>query len=90
MQTVKIRQEGDVMIVTIPRDYAAAAGWAVGTEITIKRQGSELTLAPVTRQSRSAFIVDELLGQIDPGEIEVLNDAVKEFSGAEAVGKEYW
>jgi len=90
MQTVKVRQQGGAMIVTIPRDYAAAAGWAVGTEITVKRQGSELNLAPATHNPRGAYSVAELLGQIDQQEIVTLNGDVKDFSSTESVGKEYW
>ncbi|UJD92407.1 antitoxin (plasmid) [Rahnella aquatilis] len=90
MQTVKVRQQGGAMIVTIPREYATAAGWAVGTEITVKRHGAELSFAPATRKARGAFTVDELLSQIDQGEIAALNDDVKEFSNVESVGKEYW
>lgn len=90
MQTVKVRAQGGAMIVTIPRDYADAAGWTVGTEIAVKRQGAELSFAPATRKPRGAFTVAELLGQIDREEIATLNNDVKEFTGADPVGKEYW
>ncbi|AVF37986.1 AbrB/MazE/SpoVT family DNA-binding domain-containing protein [Rahnella sikkimica] len=90
MQTVKLRQQGGAMIVTIPRDYATSAGWTVGTEITVKRQGTELSLSPTTRSPRGAFTIAELLGQIDREEIASLNNSVKEFTSAAPTGKEYW
>lgn len=90
MHTVKVRQQGGAMIVTIPRDYAAAAGWAVGTEIAVKCRGEELSFSPVKRTPRGAFTVAELLGQIDKTEISALNEDVKEFTGTTPAGKEYW
>jgi len=90
MQTVKIRQQGGAMIVTIPRDFAQAAGWIVGTEVAIKRQGTELSFSPAKHTPRGAFTVAELLGQIDQEEIAALNSDVKEFTGGAPVGKEYW
>ncbi|EQB6766311.1 AbrB/MazE/SpoVT family DNA-binding domain-containing protein, partial [Shigella flexneri] len=36
MQTVKLRQQGGAMIVTIPRDLAIDLGWSPGTELTVE------------------------------------------------------
>ncbi|PWC10956.1 AbrB/MazE/SpoVT family DNA-binding domain-containing protein [Brenneria corticis] len=90
MQTVKIRQQGGALIVTIPRDYGNELGWEVGTEITIERHGEGINLQPAKRQPRGKFTVEELLTQIDSEEIAAFNQDIKAFTDAVPAGKEYW
>lgn len=89
MVLTKVRQQGGAMILTIPRDYAAAAGWTIGTEISVERQGAALSFAPAKRAARGRLSVAQLLGQIDQDEIATLNRDVADFA-VEPVGKEYW
>lgn len=46
MQTVKLRQQGGAMIVTIPRDLAIDLGWSPGTELTVEKKAIALICAP--------------------------------------------
>lgn len=89
MQTVKIRQQGGAMIITIPKDVAADLGWTVGTEVAVERSGEGLNLKPAKRKARGAFTVAELLQQIDQDEIAAFNEDVKDFTHAVPKGKEY-
>ncbi|EJS93528.1 MULTISPECIES: AbrB/MazE/SpoVT family DNA-binding domain-containing protein [Pectobacterium] len=90
MQTVKIRQQGGALIVTIPRDYGKELGWDIGTEIAVERSGEGISLQPTKRKPRGKFSVAELLTQIDSEEIAALNEDVKVFTDAVPTGKEYW
>lgn len=90
MQTVKVRQQGGAMIVTIPRDVAAGLGWAVGTEVAIERSGEKLSFKSTKRQARGSLTVAELLGQIDVEEIATLNEGSKGFAEAKPAGREVW
>lgn len=90
MQTVKVRQQGGAMIVTIPRDVAAGLGWSVGTEVAVERKGEALSFKPAKPKPRGAFTVAELLQQIDSEEIAAFNEDVKDFTNTAPKGKEYW
>lgn len=89
MALTKVRQQGGAMILTIPRDYATAVGWTVGTEISVERHGVALSFAPAKRAARGRLSVAQLLGQIDHDEIATLNRDVADFA-AEPAGKEFW
>lgn len=91
MQTVRIRQQGGALIVTIPRDSAARKGWDVGSVLIIDETEEAVSLkaAEPVRKPRGRFTVDQLLSQIDEKEIEELNASVEGVLAGRA-GHEAW
>lgn len=89
MQTVKLRQQGGAMIVTIPRDLAAGLGWTVGAELTVEKKGNGVSLTATKHNPRGRLTVAQLLGQIDEKEIAELNNAVDSWANGKQ-GNEAW
>ncbi|ECA8972907.1 AbrB/MazE/SpoVT family DNA-binding domain-containing protein [Salmonella enterica subsp. enterica serovar Omuna] len=89
MQTVKLRQQGGAMIVTIPRELATGLGWAVGAELAVEKKGDGVSLTATKRKPRGQLTVAQLLAQIDEKEIAELNSAVDGWADGQR-GNEAW
>ncbi|PPC63857.1 hypothetical protein C1Y41_04220 [Pantoea sp. ICBG 1758] len=91
MQTVKLRQQGGAIIFTIPSHTARRYGLMVGDTIALEEHdlSFEVRSVKARRKPRGAFTVAELLTQIDPQEIDELNESVRGFA-EDKVGHEAW
>lgn len=89
MQTVKLRQQGGAMIVTIPRDLATDLGWTIGAELIVEKKGGSVNLTAVTHKPRGRLTVAQLLSQIDETEITELNQSVEGWAD-DKKGNETW
>ncbi|HCB9666856.1 TPA: AbrB/MazE/SpoVT family DNA-binding domain-containing protein [Escherichia coli] len=89
MQTVKLRQQGGAMIVTIPRDLATDLSWSPGTELTVEKKGDSVNLRATEHKPRGRLTVAQLLSQIDENEIKALNQSSEGWA-EEKKGNEAW
>ncbi|EFZ3270554.1 AbrB/MazE/SpoVT family DNA-binding domain-containing protein [Shigella flexneri] len=89
MQTVKLRQQGGAMIVTIPRDLAIDLGWSPGTELTVEKKVDSVNLRATEHKPRGRLTVAQLLSQIDESEITELNQSTEGWAEGKK-GNEAW
>lgn len=89
MQTVKLRQQGGAMIVTIPRELVNGLGWSIGAELAVEKKGETVSFTPTKPRPRGRHTVAQLLSQIDSAEIDELNQSVEGWGG-DKQGNEVW
>ncbi|MEK9497553.1 AbrB/MazE/SpoVT family DNA-binding domain-containing protein [Photorhabdus sp. P32] len=85
----RLRKQGGAVVLTIPSDIAQSLGWRPGTEIELNKQGECLNIISAKRQRRGRKTLSQLLTEINPQEIKVLNQSVAFWNETPAVGKEY-
>ena len=74
MASTRLRQQGGAVVLTIPSDIAAKAGWTVGIELDVTAEGESVNIVPVARVPRGRRTVAQLLAGIDPQEIQGYNE----------------
>lgn len=74
MASTKLRQQGGAVVLTIPSDIAAKAGWTVGIELDVTAEGESVNIVPVVRVPRGRRTVAQLLADIDQQEIQGYNE----------------
>ena len=74
MALTKLRQQGGAVVLTIPSDIAARAGWTVGIELDVTAEGESVNIAPVARVPRGRRTVAQLLSGINQQEIQGYNE----------------
>lgn len=89
MQTVKLRQQGGAMIVTIPRELANGLGWSIGSELAVEKKGETVSFTAAKPKPRGRHTVAQLLSQIDTAEIDELNQSVEGWDD-DKQGNEVW
>ena len=79
MQTVKVRQQGGALILTISYECASRKGWGVGSVLVMDETEDTISLKANehVRKPRGRYTVAQLLSQIDEKEIEELNASVE-------------
>ncbi|EOC0011687.1 antitoxin [Cronobacter turicensis] len=75
MAMTKLRQQGGAVVLTIPVDIAAQAGWNVGMELDVTASGNNINIAPISRIPRGRRTIDQILSGIDSDEIRAMNEA---------------
>jgi antitoxin ChpS len=75
MALTKLRQQGGAVVLTIPVDIAAQAGWSVGIELDVTASGNNINIAPISRVPRGRRTLEQILSGIDREEIQALNEA---------------
>ncbi|WP_370452853.1 antitoxin [Pantoea sp. Bo_2] len=61
MALTKLCQQGGAVVLTIPSEIAARAGWTVGIELDVTAEGESVNIVPVTRVPRGRRTVAQLL-----------------------------
>ena len=74
MASTRLRQQGGAVVLTIPSDIAARAGWTVGIELDVTVEGESVNIVPVARVPRGRRSVAQLLASIDQQEIQRYNE----------------
>lgn len=74
MASTRLRQQGGAVVLTIPSDIAARAGWTVGIELDVTADGETVNIVPVGRVPRGRQTVAQLLAGIDQEEIQGYNE----------------
>ncbi|AXF77831.1 antitoxin [Erwinia tracheiphila] len=88
MTQTKLRKQGGAVVLTIPGDIAARAGWSVGTLLDVAADGDAVSIRPAGRVARGRKTVAQLLAGIDQGEICEFNEAIADGLHDPAQGKE--
>lgn len=88
MASTRLRQQGGAVVLTIPSEIAARAGWTVGIELDVTAEGESVNIVPVTRVSRGRRTVAQLLAGIDQQEIQNYNDEAVDGLNDAPQGKE--
>ncbi|SFO12367.1 antitoxin ChpS [Candidatus Pantoea varia] len=60
MASTRLRQQGGAVVLTIPSEIAARAGWTVGIELNVTAEGESVNIVPVTRVPRGHRTVAQL------------------------------
>lgn len=74
MASTRLRQQGGAVVLTIPSDIAARAGWTVGIELSVTTEGESVNIAPMARIPRGRRTLAQLLACIDQQEIQGYNE----------------
>ncbi len=88
MSLTKLRQQGGAVVLTIPSDIAARAGWRVGTVLDVTADGEAVSIRPSGRVARGRRTMAQLLAGIDENEIRVFNDALSDEMNDTPQGRE--
>ncbi|KGT94773.1 antitoxin [Erwinia typographi] len=88
MASTRLRQQGGAVILTIPSEIAAKAGWAVGIELDVTAEGEAVSIRPSGRVARGRKTLSQLLAGIDETEIRAFNAAVADGAGDTPQGRE--
>lgn len=89
MSVTKLRQQGGAVVLTIPSDIAARAGWSVGTLLDVTAEGDAVSIRPSGRVARGRKTVEQLLAGIDEDEIRQINEAISEGTNDAPQGREF-
>lgn len=81
MASTRLRQQGGAVVLTIPSDIAAKAGWTVGIELDVTAEGESVNIVPVARVPRGRRTVAQLLAGIDQQEIQGYNEEIADGLG---------
>ncbi|WP_067704427.1 antitoxin [Erwinia sp. ErVv1] len=88
MSLTRLRQQGGAVVLTIPSDIAARAGWSVGTVLDVTAEGEAVSIRPTGRIARGRKTVAQLLAGIDESEIRDFNEAVSDGLNDNPQGRE--
>lgn len=89
MASTRLRQQGGAVVLTIPSEIAARAGWTVGIELDVTAEGDAVNIVPVARTPRGRRTVAQLLAGIDQEEIESYNKASDDGLNDAPQGREH-
>ncbi|MEJ1268625.1 antitoxin [Pantoea ananatis] len=89
MTVTKLRQQGGAVVLTIPSDIAARAGWSVGTVLDVTADGDAVSIRPSGRVARGRKTVAQLLAGIDQDEIRQFNDEISDGANDRPQGREF-
>lgn len=89
MTVTKLRQQGGAVVLTIPSDIAARAGWSVGTLLDVTAEGDAVSIRPSGRVARGRKTVAQLLAGIDQDEIRRFNDEISDGANERPQGREF-
>ncbi|WP_241580846.1 AbrB/MazE/SpoVT family DNA-binding domain-containing protein [Rosenbergiella nectarea] len=89
MTVTKLRQQGGAVVLTIPSDIAARAGWSVGTLLDVTAEGDAVSIRPSGRVARGRKTVAQLLAGIDQDEIRQFNDEMSDGANDAPQGREF-
>lgn len=78
MSVTRLRQQGGAVVLTIPSDIAAKAGWSVGTLLDVTADGEAVSIKPSGRMARGSKTLSQLLQGIDEEEIRQFNHDVSD------------
>ncbi|CAH0306142.1 antitoxin [Erwinia aphidicola] len=88
MSVTRLRQQGGAVVLTIPSDIAAKAGWSVGTLLDVTADGEAVSIKPSGRMARGSKTLSQLLQGIDEEEIRQFNQDVSDGLNDEPQGRE--
>lgn len=88
MASTRLRQQGGAVILTIPSEIAAKAGWAVGIELDVTAEGEAVSIRPSGRVARGRKTLAQLLAGIDETEVRALNAATSDGLSDAPQGRE--
>lgn len=88
MAVTKLRQQGGAVVLTIPSDIAAQAGWSVGTVLDVIAEGDGVSIRPSGRIARGRKTLAQLLSGIDEVEIRQFNDEISDGVDEAPQGRE--
>lgn len=88
MAQTKLRKQGGAVVLTIPGDIAARAGWSVGTLLDVAADGEAVSIRPAGRGARGRKTLSQLLAGIDKEEIREFNEAVSDGMDDAPKGRE--
>jgi antitoxin ChpS len=88
MSVTRLRQQGGAVVLTIPSDIAAKAGWSVGTLLDVTADGEAVSIKPSGRMARGSKTLSQLLQGIDEEEIRQFNQDVSDGLNNEPQGRE--
>lgn len=88
MSVTRLRQQGGAVVLTIPSDIAAKAGWSVGTLLDVTSDGEAVSIKPSGRMARGSKTLSQLLQGIDEEEIRKFNQGVSDGLNDEPQGRE--
>lgn len=88
MASTRLRQLGGAVVLTIPSDIAARAGWTFGIELDVTAKGESVSIVPVGRVPRGRRTVAQLLASIDQQEIQGYNEETADGLGNAPQGRE--
>lgn len=89
MTVTKLRQQGGAVVLTIPSDIAARAGWSVGTLLDVTAEGDAVSIRPSGRVARGRKTLEQLLAGIDQDEIRQFNDEISDGANDAPQGREF-
>ncbi|WP_210512635.1 AbrB/MazE/SpoVT family DNA-binding domain-containing protein [Pantoea ananatis] len=89
MTVTKLRQQGGAVVLTIPSDIAARAGWSVGTLLDVTADGDAVSIRPSGRVARGRKTLEQLLAGIDQDEIRQFNDEISDGANDAPQGREF-
>jgi antitoxin ChpS len=89
MASTRLRQQGGAVVLTIPSEIAARAGWTVGIELDVTAEGESVNIVPVTRVPRGRRTVAQLLAGIDQQEIQQYNEEAADGLNDAPQGREH-
>lgn len=88
MALTKLRQQGGAVVLTIPGDIAAKAGWSVGIALDVTATSEGVNITPVARVPRGRKTLSQLLAGIDHDEICDYNDKILNGLNDTPMGRE--
>lgn len=88
MTVTRLRQQGGAVVLTIPSEIAAKAGWSVGTLLDVTADGEAVSIKPSGRVARGRKTLAQLLEGIDEREISQFNEEVSDVLNDAPQGRE--
>ncbi|NIG16147.1 antitoxin [Pantoea sp. Cy-640] len=88
MTDLTLRQQNDILVITVPDDVADRAGWTPGIRLNVTVEGETVSLTPASRLPRGRKTLAHLLSGIDQREIRYLNEESHDGLSNAPQGKE--
>ena len=88
MALTRLRQQDEAVVLTIPSEIAARAGWTMGIELNVTAVGESVNIVPVARVPRGRRTVAQLLEGIDQQEIQDYNEEIADGLNIAPHGRE--
>ena len=74
MTDLTLRQQNDILVITVTDDVADLAGWTLGTQLNVTVESETVALTPASRLPRGRKKLAHLLSGIDQDETRYLNE----------------
>ncbi|QZY97572.1 AbrB/MazE/SpoVT family DNA-binding domain-containing protein [Pantoea dispersa] len=88
MTDLTLRQQNDILVITVPDDVVDLAGWTPGIQLNVTVEGETVTLTPASHLPLGRKKLAHLLSGIDQSETHYLNEESHDGLNDAPQGKE--